>query len=74
LPADRTDRTLLVALAACCAVPMIGFVVLTSVVGIALGPAAAIALGVVAAVVCIAFMVQHHRGGRDPHEGHDHGH
>lgn len=53
---------------------MIGIVVLTSVVGIALGPAAAIALGVVAAGVCIAFMVQHHRGGHDAHEGHDHGH
>jgi len=37
-------------------------VVLTSVAGIALGPAAAVSLGLVAAGVCVAVMVQRHRG------------
>lgn len=59
------ERTLLAALAVCCAVPMVVIIVLTSVVGVALGPAAAISLGLVAAMVCVAVMVQHHRGGAD---------
>jgi len=57
------ERTLLVALAVCCAVPMAAIIVLTSVIGVALGPAAAISLGLVAAMVCVAVMVQHHRNG-----------
>ena len=59
------ERTLLVALALCCAVPMVAIVVLTSVIGVALGPAAAISLGLVAAMVCVAVMVQHHRRGAE---------
>lgn len=59
------ERTLLVALAVCCAVPMVAVVVLTSVIGVALGPAAAISLGLAAAMVCVAVMAQHHRRGAE---------
>lgn len=67
-PAERRashERPLFVALAVCCAVPMVGVVVLTSVVGVAVGPAVGISLGLVAAMVCVAVMVQRHRGGSD---------
>ena len=57
-----SDRGLLIALAICCAGPMVLIVVLTSVAGVALGPAAALSLGIVAAGVCVAVMVQRHRG------------
>lgn len=57
-----SDRGLLVALAVCCAGPMLLIVVLTSVAGIALGPATAVSLGLVASGVCVAVMVQRHRG------------
>jgi len=60
-----SERTLLVALAVCCSVPMVAIIVLTSVIGVALGPAAAISLGLVAAMVCVAVMLQRHRGGGD---------
>lgn len=63
-------RPILIALAICCTVPTIGIVVMTSVLGIALGWAAAIALGVVAAAVCVVVMAQHHRRGGTPHEDH----
>lgn len=56
-----SDRGLLVALALCCAGPMLLIVVLTSAVGVAVGPAVAITLGVAAAGVCVAVMTQHHR-------------
>ncbi len=56
-----SDRGLLIALAICCAGPMVLIVVLTSVAGVALGPAAALSLGLVAAGVCVAVMVQRHR-------------
>jgi len=62
------SRPLLIALAVCCTVPMIGIVVMTSVLGVALGWAAAIAIGVIAAGVCVAVMAQHHRG--ETHENH----
>jgi Flp pilus assembly protein TadB len=65
-----SERTLLVAIAACCAVPMVAIVVLTSIVGVTLGPAVAVSLGLVAAMVCVAVMVQHHRGGHDRDEAH----
>lgn len=55
-----SERTLLGALVLCCAGPMLLIVVLTSVLGVAVGPAAAIAVGVVAAGVCVAVMIQHH--------------
>lgn len=73
---SELDRPLLVALAVCCAVPMIGVIVATSVVGVALGTAAAVAIGVVAAGVCVAVMYQHHRPGPDrtEREGQHHGH
>lgn len=70
------ERPLLAALAVCCAVPMIGIIVATSVVGVALGTAAAVAIGLVAVGVCAAVMYQHHRAGPDrteregPHHGH----
>lgn len=60
------DRMLLVALAACCVLPMLVIVVLTAVLGVAFGPAVAVSLGLVAAFVCVAVMYQHHRG-----RGHD---
>jgi hypothetical protein len=59
--AGRSDRVLLVALAVCCAGPMLLIIVLTTVLGVAIGPAAAIAIGTVAAGVCVAVMAQHHR-------------
>jgi hypothetical protein len=59
--ADTDDRKLLAALAACCVGPMLLIIVLTSVLGVAIGPAAAITLGALAAGVCVAVMVQHHR-------------
>ena len=62
-----SDRGLLIALAICCAGPMVLIVVLTSVAGIALGPAAAVSLGLVAAGVCVAVMVQRTE---DPSTGH----
>ncbi len=62
------ERTLFVAMVACCAVPMATIIVLTSVVGLALGSAAAIALGLVAAGLSIAVMVHHrvHHANRVP--------
>lgn len=73
---SEVDRPLLVALAACCALPMIGIIVATSVAGVALGTATAVAIGLVAAGVCAAVMYQHHRPGADRtgREGHHHGH
>ena len=70
------ERPLLAALAVCCAVPMIGIIVATSVVGVALGTAAAVAIGLVAAGVCAAVMYQHHRPrpDRTEREGPHHGH
>jgi len=59
--ARSSDRKLLAALAVCCVGPMLLIVVLTSVLGVALGPAAAITLGLVAAGVCVAVMAQHHQ-------------
>lgn len=58
---DTTDRKVLAALAACCVGPMLLIIVLTSALGVAIGPAAAITLGLVAAGLCIAVMIQHHR-------------
>jgi len=63
-PTDRapSERKLLIALAVCCAGPMLAIVVLTSVIGVALHPAAAVSLGLVAAGGCIAAMVVKHPG------------
>lgn len=56
------DRPLLVALAVCCAGPMVVIIVLVSVLGVAVGPALAISLGLVAAGLCVALMAgRHHR-------------
>ncbi len=73
-PAKSTshERGLLIALAVCCTAPMLAIVVLTSVLGVALGPAVAASLGLVAAGVCVAVMAQRHRSGT-PHEGHEGG-
>ena len=68
------ERSLLVALAVCCVVPMAAIVVATSVLGIAFGPAVAIAVGLTAAGVCLAVMVQHRRSGHHQHPGGSHGH
>ena len=66
------ERALLVALAVCCVVPMAAIVVATSVLGVAFGPAVAIAVGLTAAGVCVAVMVQRRRSGR--HDVHARGH
>lgn len=63
------ERFLFVAFAACCIVPMLGIVVLTAVLGVALGPAAAISIGVIAAMTCVAVMVIRHRDHSDHEEG-----
>ncbi len=60
-PTESADRAVFVAMVACCAVPMAIIMVLTSIVGLALGSAAGVALGLVAAGLCITVMV-HHRG------------
>ena len=62
------DRPFLVALAVCCAGPMLVIVVLVTVLGVAIGPALAISLGLVAAGLCIALMVGHHHRNHG-HEG-----
>lgn len=53
------------ALATCCIGLVLLIVVLTSVVGVALGWAAALSLGLAAAGVCIDLMVQRHGGHRN---------
>lgn len=60
---------MLLALAICCTLPMIGIIVLVAVFGVAIGWAAAVAFGLIAAGICIAVMVQNHRGHSDhaPH-------
>jgi hypothetical protein len=49
------------AIAACCAGPMLLILVLVSVLGLAIGPAAAISLGLVAGGICVAVMTVRHR-------------
>lgn len=66
--ARTLDCSFLAALALCCAGPMLLIVVLTSALGVALGPAAAIALGLVAAGFCVAVMARHHRHPRRTNE------
>ena len=66
-PDASSDRPLLLALAFCCVVPMLAIIVLTSVIGVALGPAVAVSLGLVAALVCVAVMVQRHHRGQHQH-------
>ena len=61
---DRSDRIGLIAvlaLAACCIVPMLGIIGLTTVVGVSFGWSAALVLGAVAGAVCITVMATHHR-------------
>lgn len=65
----NSTRKMLVAMALCCMVPMGFIVVMTSVVGVTFGWASALALGMVAAGVCVAIMVQHHR--QEEHSQHD---
>jgi hypothetical protein len=61
-PDERVgSRAMLGMLAACCVGPMLLIVVLTTVAGVALGTAAVIALGAVAAVGCVVLMVLRHR-------------
>lgn len=62
------DRPLLLALAVCCAGPMLAIVVLVTVLGVAIGPALAISLGLVAAGLCVALMIGHHHRSHE-HEG-----
>ena len=57
----NSTRKFLVAMALCCMIPMGFIIVMTSVVGVTFGWASALALGFVAAGVCVAIMVQHHR-------------
>lgn len=53
------NRKMIAAMALCCIVPMGFIVVMTSVIGVTFGWASALALGLVAAGVCVAVMVQH---------------
>jgi len=64
-PTERQhrERVWLAMIAACCAGPMLLIVVLTAVLGIAIGPAAAITIVLVAGGVCVATMVARHRHG-----------
>jgi len=66
-PPDRKhrERFSLAVIAACCAGPMLIILVLTGVLGVAIGPAVAISLGAVAAGVCVALTATRHRGHRD---------
>jgi len=64
------SRKMLAAMAACCIGPMAFIVVMTSVVGVTLGWASALAIGLVAAGVCVAVMVQHHQ--HEPEHEHQH--
>ncbi len=69
---DRNDRLGLIALfalAACCIVPMLAILGLTTMVGVSLGWSAALAMGVVAGAVCVVVMATHHRrGGGSQHQ------
>jgi len=47
---------------------MLGIVVLVTVLGVAIGPALAISLGLVAAGLCVALMIGHHHRSHE-HEG-----
>ena len=66
-PGASRDRMFLFAVAACCAGPMLAIVLLTSVLGMAIGPAGALTLGLLAALACVALMVQRHH--RTPRTG-----
>jgi hypothetical protein len=53
--------------AACCIAPMLLIILLTTVAGLTIGLSAALALGVVAAALCVGLMVMRHRGhGAEP--------
>ncbi len=69
----NVHRKMIVAMALCCIVPMGFIVVMTSVIGVTFGWASALALGLVAAGVCVAVMVQHMRNEQDgdPHRSPD---
>lgn len=56
-----TNPKMLLGMVACCVAPMALIVVLTTVVGVTLGWAAALTVGLVVAGLCVAVMVQHHR-------------
>ncbi len=60
-PARPRERLMLGMIAVCCAGPMLLIVVLTSVLEVAIGPAAAITIGVVAAGLCVTLMIVRHR-------------
>lgn len=64
------ERIVLGVIAACCVGPMLLIVLLTAVLGVTLGPAAAISIGLVAAAACIVLMIARHRD--HPAEGADH--
>lgn len=66
------NRKMIAAMALCCIVPMGFIVVMTSVIGVTFGWASALALGLVAAGVCVAVMVQHMRGDQDGDSHHSH--
>jgi len=61
----NSTRRFLAVMAACCIGPMAAMVVLTSALGVAMGWASAMTLGLVAAGACVALMVQRHRDHAD---------
>ncbi|MFA5564676.1 MAG: hypothetical protein WDA77_01935 [Acidimicrobiia bacterium] len=53
------NRKMIAAIALCCIVPMGLIVVMTSIIGVTFGWASALTLGLIAAGVCAAMMIQH---------------
>jgi hypothetical protein len=66
---NGTPKAILVAIAACCAGPMVAIIVLTMIVGVTINTALAVTLGFIAAAVCVALMVQRHRTPPRPSDG-----
>jgi uncharacterized transporter YbjL len=71
LPTESAHRgwAMLGIIAACCTGPMLLIVVLVSVLGFTIGPAAAITLGLVAGGLCVALMAGRHRRQRPTGNG-----
>lgn len=69
---DRLGFFALFALAACCIVPMLAILGLTTIVGVSVGWSAAVVLGLAGGVLCAVVMATHHRRTGASHEGDGH--
>ncbi len=68
VPSRRQERLALGMIAACCVGPMLLIAILTGVVGVSIGTAAAVAIGVTAGALCAGLMLlRHRRGGGTRH-------